>query len=138
LSPGFSAIVDGDANKLSQVLRNLISNAVKFTPCKGMVSVSTQIINSKIIVKVQDSGAGMDRNDRLRLFNEIVQFNASTLQKGNGSGLGLYLTRRIVDLHGGRIWVDLDWEGPGSIFLLELDIVKKIGTHSSRSLKGNL
>jgi signal transduction histidine kinase len=116
----------GDAAKLSQVLRNLVSNAMKFTPSGGSVIVKLHRVDSanKIKLEVKDTGPGMTKENRMKLFNEVVQFDPATLQSGQGSGLGLYLTRRIVDLHGGRIRVDLDWEGPGSIFYLELEALE--------------
>jgi hypothetical protein len=64
----------------------------------------------------------MRKEDRARLFNEVIQFDAKLLQNGQGSGLGLYLSRKVIDMHGGSIGVDLDWEGVGSKFYIELDV----------------
>lgn len=129
LLPSQPCILEGDANKLSQVFRNLLSNALKFSPSGGVVDVCVSLFSSAapdrldhVRVTVQDAGPGMPIASRARLFNEIVQFDAAALQEGGGSGLGLYLTRGIVQLHGGRIGVDMDWAGPGSIFYVELPV----------------
>ena len=125
-----TAPVDADSAKISQVLRNLVSNALKFTPSGGSVTLVVSLAEGaggpRVRVEVRDTGAGMAVEDRRRLFNEVVQFNAKELQGGQGSGLGLYLSRRIVDMHGGSIGVDLDWTGPGSIFFLELPLAEPL------------
>ena len=137
-SPADSVMIDGDSTKLSQVLRNLVSNAVKFTPNEGKISIRMRIIehSKRIRIEVQDTGPGILKEDRRRLFSEVVQFNPRELQNGQGSGLGLFLSRKIVDMHAGSIGVDIDWEGPGSIFFIELPILEqscsilhKQGTH---------
>ena len=119
-----TVIVEGDATKLSQVFRNLISNALKFTPSGGAVTVKLSVADTskRVRIEVQDTGAGMSREQRERLFQEVVQFNAKELQNGQGSGLGLFLSRKIIDMHDGTIGVDMDWEGPGSKFYVELPI----------------
>jgi signal transduction histidine kinase len=71
---------------------------------------------------VCDTGPGLRKEDRARLFNEVIQFDAKLLQNGQGSGLGLYLSRKVVDMHGGSIGVDMEWEGVGSKFYIELDL----------------
>ena len=119
-----TVIVEADSTKLSQVFRNLISNALKFTPSGGTVTVRLSVEdNSKWVrVEVQDTGAGMTREQREKLFKEVVQFNAKELQNGQGSGLGLFLSQKIVDMHNGKIGVDLEWDGSGSKFYVELPI----------------
>lgn len=122
-----SVIIDGDSTKLSQVIRNLVSNAVKFTPNEGNIAVRMKIseANTRIRIEVQDTGPGILKEDRRRLFTEVVQFNPKELQNGQGSGLGLFLSRKIVDMHCGAIGVDIEWDGPGSIFFIELPILEQ-------------
>ena len=117
-------VVNGDVAKLTQVVRNLLSNALKFTPDGGSVvmTLSVDATTQRVRLEVQDSGPGIAREDRRKLFNEVVQFNAKELQGGQGSGLGLFLSQRIIAMHDGVIGVDLDWEGVGSKFYLELII----------------
>jgi signal transduction histidine kinase len=117
-------IVEGDSSKLSQVYRNLVSNALKFTPPNGKVTLtmSMSLETKRLRLEVQDTGPGMKKEDRARLFNEVIQFDAKVLQNGQGSGLGLYLSRKVIDMHGGSIGVDMDWEGIASRFYIELDV----------------
>jgi signal transduction histidine kinase len=117
-------VVDGDSSKLAQVFRNLVSNAVKFTPVGGRVTLTLSLNHEtkRVRLEVQDTGPGMRKEDRARLFNEVIQFDAKLLQNGQGSGLGLYLSRKVIDMHGGSIGVDLEWEGVGSKFYIELDV----------------
>ena len=117
-------VVEADSAKLSQVFRNLISNALKFTKKGGTVKVKVFLIEGKdtVRIEVQDTGVGMSKEQRRKLFKEVVQFNAMELQNGQGSGLGLYLSRKIIDMHRGSIGVDQEWEGPGSIFFVELPL----------------
>lgn len=118
-------IIDGDSAKLSQVLRNLLSNAIKFTRSGGTVAVAVALNskNDRVRIEVRDSGVGIAKSDRRKLFSEFVQLNAKELQGGGGSGLGLFLSRRIVGMHQGTIGVDLEWDGPGSKFYIELPVV---------------
>ena len=124
VTPSTAAVVEADSAKLAQVFRNLISNALKFTKRGGTVKVGVSLDEAKDIVRIEvhDTGVGMSKEQRRKLFKEVVQFNAMELQNGQGSGLGLYLSRKIIDMHRGVIGVDMDWEGPGSIFFVELPL----------------
>jgi signal transduction histidine kinase len=117
-------VVLADQNKLAQALRNLLSNALKFTPPTGSVNVSicSDEATHRVRVVVRDTGAGMTLEERRLLFKEIVQFNPNQLQGGQGSGLGLFLTRHILERHGGVVGVDMDWQGPGSIFYMDMPL----------------
>ena len=82
--------------------------------------------NSKRIrLEIQDTGPGMTVEQRKKLFNEIIQFNPKELQNGQGSGLGLYISQKIIDMHNGSIGVNLEWDGKGSIFFLELNVTNE-------------
>jgi two-component system sensor histidine kinase/response regulator len=122
------AVVDIDVVKLSQVARNLVSNALKFTPSGGSCRMVLSVDQSRKVFRmdVHDSGPGMTREQRGRLFKEVVQFNAKELQNGGGSGMGLFLSTRMVELHGGSIGVDMDKAQPGSIFYFELPLTDKV------------
>lgn len=125
--PTDTCVIEADATKISQVFRNLFSNAIKFTPAGGTVTAKLFVddVTKLFRIEVQDTGAGMSKDNRKKLFNEVIQFNARELQNGQGSGLGLYLSRRIIDMHGGMIGVDCEWEGAGSIFYIELPVSNK-------------
>ena len=111
-------IVDGDERRIQQVIFNLLSNAVKFTPAGGAVDVATARVNGEVKVSVTDTGPGIAPEDHERLFDEFQQTDAGIEQR-EGTGLGLALSRRLVELHGGRIWVESDL-GRGSTFVFTL------------------
>jgi signal transduction histidine kinase len=119
IEPGVDAWV-ADARKLKQVLLNLLSNAIKFTPAGGRVSVTLRCPPGQpLAITVADSGIGIAPQDRERIFEEFHQASGSYLRKSEGTGLGLSLARRFVELHGGRL--DLHSEpGRGSTFTFTL------------------
>ena len=113
-------VVDGDARRIQQVVFNLLSNAVKFTPPGGAVDVITSRSNGELRVSVSDTGPGIAPEDHERLFDEFQQTEAGIAQR-EGTGLGLALSKRFVELHGGRIWVESEL-GQGSTFVFTLPV----------------
>ena len=111
-------VVDGDERRIRQVIFNLLSNAVKFTPAGGAVDVSAAQMNGEVSVSVADTGPGLAPEDHERIFEEFQQTEAGVEQL-EGTGLGLALSKRLVELHGGRIWVDSEL-GKGSTFVFTL------------------
>jgi signal transduction histidine kinase len=111
-------VVEGDERRIRQVLFNLLSNAVKFTPAGGAVDVSAARVNGELTISVVDTGPGIAAEDRERIFEEFQQTEAGIEQR-EGTGLGLALSKRLVELHGGRIWVDSEL-GKGSTFVFTL------------------
>jgi len=114
-------IVTGDERRIRQVIFNLLSNAVKFTPAGGFVDVSATRVNGEVRVAVSDTGPGIAYTDRERIFEQFQQAGAGVEQR-EGTGLGLALSKRLVELHGGRIWVDSE-PGHGSTFVFTLPTV---------------
>jgi signal transduction histidine kinase len=114
-------LVAGDERRIRQVIFNLLSNAVKFTPAGGSVDVRATQVNGGVSVSVADTGPGIAAEDLKRIFEEFQQTEAG-LEQGEGSGLGLALSKRLVELHGGRIWVDSEF-GTGSTFVFTLPAV---------------
>jgi signal transduction histidine kinase len=104
-----------DERKVKQVLLNLLSNAVKFTPDGGQVDVSAKLDTDKVEIAVKDTGVGISPEDQASLFEEFKQLGKDSTRKAEGTGLGLALTKRLVELHGGRIAVD-SAVGHGSTF----------------------
>jgi signal transduction histidine kinase len=111
-------LVSGDERRIRQVVFNLLSNAVKFTPAGGFVDVRATQVNGTVSVSVADTGPGIAAEDLRRIFDEFQQTKAG-LEQGEGTGLGLALSKRLIELHGGRIWVDSEL-GRGSTFVFTL------------------
>jgi signal transduction histidine kinase len=109
----------GDQRRLTQVVANLISNAIKFTEI-GEVQVDVQASNGSFLVSVVDTGPGIAAADQQRLFEAFGQIDTSKTRKG-GAGLGLAIAKRIVELHSGRIWLE-SAPGKGSTFRFTLPI----------------
>lgn len=111
-----AAEVPADAKRVNQVLFNLLSNALKFTTQGGEVRVRTRLEEGGVVVEVQDDGEGIDPTHLDRLFTPFTQVHDTTLAGRGGSGLGLYISRGIVEGHGGRIWATSAGRGQGSTF----------------------
>ena len=111
-------VVEGDERRIKQVIFNLLSNAVKFTPTGGEVDVSAIRVNGEVRVSVADTGPGIASGDHERIFEEFQQTDAG-LERLEGTGLGLALSKRLVELHGGRIWLESEL-GKGSTFVFTL------------------
>jgi signal transduction histidine kinase/CheY-like chemotaxis protein len=107
-------LLDADRLRFRQVVLNLLSNAVKFTPDDGRVDVRASIRGQDLVVTVADTGLGVPAEDQQRIFDSFQQ-GARTLGQAEGTGLGLTLSKRIIELHGGRIWIDSK-AGKGSTF----------------------
>jgi signal transduction histidine kinase/CHASE3 domain sensor protein len=110
----------GDERRLTQVLLNLVSNAIKFTEA-GSVTIRASATDGSFLVAVTDTGVGIAEGDRERIFEEFQQVDTSSTRKKGGTGLGLAIARRIVELHGGRIWVE-STPGQGSTFAFTLPL----------------
>jgi signal transduction histidine kinase len=111
----------GDERKIKQILVNLLTNAVKFTPEGGQVKVEARLGDSAVILSVVDSGIGIAKEDQDAIFEEFRQASGNYAQKREGTGLGLTLTKRFVEMHGGKIWVESE-VGKGSTFTFTLPI----------------
>jgi len=111
--------LEADERKVKQILYNLLSNAVKFTPDGGRVDVSVGADNGDIRVEVRDTGIGVALEDQEQIFEEFRQVGRERSREG--TGLGLTLTKRFVELHGGRIWLD-STPGKGSTFTFTLPL----------------
>jgi len=111
-------LVEGDERRIRQVAFNLLSNAVKFTPAGGSVTVATARVDGEVQVSVTDTGPGIAPEDEERIFEQFRQTELG-VQAREGTGLGLALSKRLVELHGGRIWVESE-PGRGSRFVFTL------------------
>jgi signal transduction histidine kinase len=111
-------VVTGDERRVRQVIFNLLSNAVKFTSAGGSVDVTATRANGEVRVSVADTGPGITEDDLDRIFEEFQQTEAGARQH-EGTGLGLALSKRFVEMHGGRIWCDSE-VGKGSTFVFTI------------------
>ena len=114
-------LLEADERMVKQVIVNLLSNAVKFTPDGGQIDVSAHRKDSEVWVSVRDTGIGIAPGDQLRIFDEFQQAKSGNTKMEEGTGLGLTLSKKFVELHGGRIWVESQ-VGMGSTFTFTLPL----------------
>jgi len=114
-----------DPDRISQVLTNIVGNAIKFTPKSGKIVIRVKLTNLKkkefIQISVQDSGIGIAKKDMPRLFARFGQLDSSLTRRSGGTGLGLAICKELVEMHGGRIWVESE-VGKGSTFNFTLPV----------------
>jgi signal transduction histidine kinase len=114
---------EGDERKFKQIMLNLLTNAVKFTPEGGSVTMSAGRLDGSYVFSVKDTGVGIAPDDHEKIFEEFRQVGTDSARKAEGTGLGLTLTRKLVELHGGRIRVESE-PGKGSTFTFNLPIAQ--------------
>ncbi|MDD5773900.1 MAG: ATP-binding protein [bacterium] len=136
-----------DPDKIIQILTNLIGNSMKFTPPGGNIIVNCNISGNFVVISVKDTGLGISDEDQKKLFKKFSQLEAGSKHRSGGTGLGLVISRELVEKHGGKIWIESEL-GKGSAFLFtipifnensayidliqqEIDRVKKEGTDLS-------
>jgi signal transduction histidine kinase len=110
----------GDERRITQVLLNLVGNAIKFTD-SGEVRIDVAATDGALEVSVADTGPGIAATDQEKIFEEFRQAEGSITQKKGGTGLGLAIAKKIVELHGGKIWVESE-VGRGSTFTFTLPL----------------
>ena len=114
-------MIEADERKFKQIMLNLLSNAVKFTPEGGSVSVGSRRYNGTLEVSVRDTGVGIAVADQQVIFEEFRQVGRDYTRKAEGTGLGLALTKRFIELHGGVLRVE-SAPGEGSTFTFTLPV----------------
>ncbi|UQA63940.1 response regulator [Polyangium aurulentum] len=114
--------IAGDPSRLQQVVWNLLTNAIKFTPKGGLVQVVLERINSHLEVSVSDNGPGIKPEFLPHVFDKFRQADASTTRKHGGLGLGLAIVRNLVEMHGGSVRVHSEGEGKGATFTVALPV----------------
>jgi PAS domain S-box-containing protein len=115
--------VMGDAARLQQVIWNLLTNAVKFTPSGGMVEIRLEQSNNQIQIQVKDTGKGISSDFLPYVFDYFRQEDGTTTRKFGGLGLGLAIVRHITELHGGTVWAESPGEGMGATFTVQLPLM---------------
>jgi two-component system, OmpR family, phosphate regulon sensor histidine kinase PhoR len=114
-------LVNGDAERLGQVLANLLHNAIKFSPEGGLVIVTTTADATEVSISVRDQGPGIPKVEQARIFERFYKADRARVRGKGGTGLGLAIARHIVEAHGGRIWVESE-EGQGATFRFSLPV----------------
>ena len=114
-----------DADRLSQVLFNLIGNALQYTPVGGQVTVAARRLGDEVQVSVKDTGIGIAAEQLPYVFDRFYRADRSRSRVSGGSGIGLTIARHLVDIHHGRIWVESPGEGKGSTFTFTLPVAKQ-------------
>ncbi len=112
-----------DERKIKQILFNLLSNALKFTPDGGKIIVTANMKIGFVQISVRDTGIGIPKSDQNKIFNKFEQIDTSFSKKYKGTGLGLSLTKKLVQLHQGRIWLESEGKDKGSEFFFTLPVV---------------
>ena len=116
--------VNMDENRIEQVLYNLISNAIKYSPEGSAVKVELRVDGSEVVCAVSDSGIGIPQGEQGMLFNRFYRASNASASSISGIGLGLYISSGIIEQHGGRMWVDSQ-VGHGSSFYFSLPLVQE-------------
>jgi len=124
--------IEADADRISQVLNNLLSNAMKYTPRGGSVRVSAEECHNEILFRTEDNGPGIPRTKWDQIFDRFTQLSSKNVREISGVGLGLYIVRQIVERHGGAVWVNSE-VGEGATFCVSLPIV---ATHTKSRVEG--
>ncbi|HSI06294.1 MAG: ATP-binding protein [Myxococcota bacterium] len=114
-----SIVIDADRTMLSQILVNLVGNAVKFTPASGTATLEIGGRNGMLSFRVRDTGVGIPREELDNIFRAFYQVDGSHTRAFGGTGLGLAIAREMVELHQGRVWAESEGRGKGSVFTFE-------------------
>ena len=124
-------IVRGDPSRLTIVLTNLIENAIRYSRPGGVVNVTLRGENGSVVIDVTDNGIGIPASEQERIFNKFYRATNALHYQSDGSGLGLYINRSIMEKHNGKIWFTSK-EGMGTTFFISLPLVMKEDKTDSR------
>ena len=117
--PADFPVLQGDEGRLVQVLTNLLTNAIKYSPSGGIIRVSGRVLPSRVVITVSDQGIGIAPVEQTRVFDAFYRVDDAPTRRTQGTGLGLYLAKAVVEAHGGRIWVESE-PGFGAVFSFSL------------------
>ncbi len=131
--PATSGLVRADPNRLQQIVLNLLSNAIKFTPTAGKVSVHVEAAHGERRIVIADTGCGIDPEFLPHVFERFRQADASSTRRHGGLGLGLAITRHLVEMHGGRVEAHSEGVDRGSVFTVALPVIEAVAHDESAS-----
>ncbi len=112
-----------EKKNISDVISNLVSNAIKYTPPNGLITIKSELNDDLIIISIHDSGIGLTENEISKIFTQfgkIERYGQGFDILSEGSGLGLYISKKIIELHNGKIWVESNGRNKGSTFYFSL------------------
>jgi signal transduction histidine kinase len=116
-----------DTTRIRQVMINLVNNAIKFTNNGTIALKAVTLEGGRVLITVKDTGLGISRDHLESVFQEFTQVDSSTTRKAGGTGLGLPISRRLIEMHGGRLWAEsAGIEGEGSTFFVELPVEARL------------
>jgi two-component system phosphate regulon sensor histidine kinase PhoR len=119
--PGRLPDIAGDSRRLQEVLQNLLDNAIQYTLPGGKIVLSAEAKNDEVIFTVGDTGIGIPRSDQPRIFERFYRVDAARSREAGGTGLGLSIAKHLIEVHGGRIWVESE-VGEGSQFHFSIPV----------------
>jgi PAS domain S-box-containing protein len=125
--------VYADRNRIIQVLTNLVSNAYRYTPAGGTITISARAVNGGVQVDVSDTGIGIDRADWEKIFERFYRVDHPLVRQQSGTGLGLPIVKSLVEMHGGKLWLESEL-GKGSTFSFVLPLKDHSPDHGEASL----
>ena len=128
-----SGLVRADPTRLQQIVLNLLSNAIKFTPSAGKVSVRVEAAHGERRIVIADTGCGIDPEFLPHVFERFRQADASSTRRHGGLGLGLAITRHLVEMHGGRVEAHSEGVDRGSVFTVALPVIEAVAPDESAS-----
>jgi len=121
-----TAMVHGDPTRLQQIVSNLVANAIKFTPEQGVVTVAVTVADGSVVLRVQDTGAGIDPGFLPDVFNRFTQADSTSTRVYGGLGLGLAIVRHLVELHRGSVRAESAGHGKGATFTVTLPLLRAL------------
>ena len=124
--------IAGDRRRLTEVLQNLVDNAIQYTPSGGQILVSAEARDSEVVVTVSDTGIGIPQADQPRIFERFYRVDVARSREVGGTGLGLSIAKHLMEAHGGRLWVESE-VGQGSQFHFSVPIFDRRATPRPRS-----
>ena len=136
--PGRLPDIAGDSRRLQEVLQNLLDNAIQYTLPGGKIALSAEAKNDEVIFAVADTGIGIPRSDQPRIFERFYRVDAARSREAGGTGLGLSIAKHLIEVHGGRIWVESEL-GEGSRFHFSIPVFdpERAATRAAVSAAGS-
>ncbi len=135
---GEDYFVHGDEGKLKQVISNIIDNSIKYTPHGTIVLSLSRNDKDKILISVKDTGVGIDAKVLPKLFERFTRAPDASKTNISGTGLGLYVAKKMIEAHRGRIWAESEGKDKGSTFVIELDSLHKTANEINKKLEAKI